>query len=98
MPCTGAVRKQFDQLMVLYFHDQLKLNPKDKPAAVAWTVNLMPLVAVLGSFSAGIITDKIFKGHRSPVAMACILSSDRHFNRRDRSSPLGSSGRLQRGS
>jgi OPA family glycerol-3-phosphate transporter-like MFS transporter len=29
----------------------------------------MPLVAVLGSFSAGIISDKIFRGHRSPVAM-----------------------------
>lgn len=67
--CTGAVRNSSDQLMVLYFHDQLKLNLEDKPAAVAWTVNLMPLVAVLGSFSAGIISDKVFKGHRSPVAM-----------------------------
>ena len=55
--------------MILYFHDQLKLNMADKPAAVIWTVNLMPLVAVLGSFSAGIISDKFFKGHRSPVAM-----------------------------
>jgi sugar phosphate permease len=55
--------------MVLYFHDQLKLNLADKPSAVFWTVNLMPLVAVLGSFSAGIISDKVFRGHRSPVAM-----------------------------
>jgi OPA family glycerol-3-phosphate transporter-like MFS transporter len=67
--CTGAVRNSSDQLMVLYFHDQLKLNMEDKPAAVIWTVNLMPLVAVLGSFSAGIISDKVFKGHRAPVAM-----------------------------
>ncbi|MBA3651795.1 MAG: MFS transporter [Chthoniobacterales bacterium] len=67
--CTGAVRNSSDQLMILYFHDQLKLNMADKPAAVLWTVNLMPLVAVLGSFSAGIISDKFFKGHRSPVAM-----------------------------
>lgn len=67
--CTGAVRNSSDQLMILYFHDQLKLNMADKPAAVLWTVNLMPLVAVLGSFSAGIISDKLFKGHRSPVAM-----------------------------
>ncbi len=51
------------------FHEQLKLNMADKPAAVIWTVNLMPLVAVLGSFSAGFISDKFFKGHRSPVAM-----------------------------
>lgn len=67
--CTGAVRNSSDQLMVLYFHDQLKLNLEDKPSAVFWTVNLMPLVAVLGSFSAGIISDKLFRGHRSPVAM-----------------------------
>jgi sugar phosphate permease len=67
--CTGAVRNSSDQLMILYFHDQLKLNMAEKPAAVLWTVNLMPLVAVLGSFSAGVISDKFFKGHRSPVAM-----------------------------
>ncbi|MDQ6765998.1 MAG: MFS transporter [Verrucomicrobiota bacterium] len=67
--CTGAVRNSSDQLMVLYFHDQLKLNMADKPAAVIWTVNLMPLVAVLGSLSAGLISDKFFKGHRAPVAM-----------------------------
>ncbi|MEP6956487.1 MAG: MFS transporter, partial [Chthoniobacterales bacterium] len=67
--CTGAVRNSSDQLMILYFHDQLKLNMADKPAAVLWTVNLMPLVAVLGSLTAGLISDKLFKGHRSPVAM-----------------------------
>ena len=67
--CTGAVRNSSDQLMILYFHDQLKLNMADKPTAVLWTGNLMPLVAVLGSLSAGIISDKLFKGHRSPVAM-----------------------------
>ena len=67
--CTGAVRNSSDQLMVLYFHDQLKLDLAEKPAAVLWTVNLMPLVAVLGSFSAGLISDKFFKGRRSPVAM-----------------------------
>jgi OPA family glycerol-3-phosphate transporter-like MFS transporter len=67
--CTGAVRNSSDQLMVLYFHDQLKLNLADKPPAVFWTVNLMPLVAVLGSLSAGLISDKLFKGHRAPVAM-----------------------------
>jgi OPA family glycerol-3-phosphate transporter-like MFS transporter len=67
--CTGAVRNSSDQLMVLYFHDQLKLNLADKPAAVLWTVNLMPLVAVLGSFAAGRISDRFFTGRRSPVAM-----------------------------
>lgn len=67
--CTGAVRNSSDQLMILYFHDQLKLNLEEKPPAVFWTVNLMPLVAVLGAFGAGVISDKVFKGHRSPVAM-----------------------------
>ena len=67
--CTGAVRNSSDQLMILYFRDQLKLDLAAKPPAVFWTVNLMPLVAVLGSFGAGIISDKVFKGHRSPVAM-----------------------------
>jgi MFS transporter, OPA family, glycerol-3-phosphate transporter len=67
--CTGAVRNSSDQLMVLYFHDQLKLNLADKPAAVLWTVNLMPLVAVIGSFTAGRVSDQFFSGHRSPVAM-----------------------------
>ncbi|MEO7932920.1 MAG: MFS transporter [Chthoniobacterales bacterium] len=67
--CTGAVRNSSDQLMILYFHDVLKLDLAAKPAAVAWTVNLMPLVAVLGSFLSGIVSDKVFKGHRSPVAM-----------------------------
>ncbi|HEY0369360.1 MAG TPA: hypothetical protein VGC85_07165, partial [Chthoniobacterales bacterium] len=67
--CTGAVRNSSDQLMILYFHEQLKLNLEEKPAAVLWTVNLMPLVAVLGSFGAGIVSDKFFKGQRSPVAM-----------------------------
>jgi OPA family glycerol-3-phosphate transporter-like MFS transporter len=32
-------------------------------------MQLMPLVAVLGSLGSGIISDKVFKGHRSPVAM-----------------------------
>ena len=67
--CTGAVRNSSDQLAILYFVEQLKLNMEAKPPAVFWTMNLMPLVAVLGSFSAGIISDKVFKGHRSPVAM-----------------------------
>src|SRR5687768_16044683 len=63
--CTGAVRNSSDQLMILYFHQQLKLDLAAKPAAVLWTVNLMPLVAVLGSLSAGVISDKFFKGRRS---------------------------------
>ena len=67
--CTGAVRNSSDQLAVLYFVEQLHLDLEQKPPAVFYTMNLMPIVAVLGSFSAGWISDKLFKGHRSPVAM-----------------------------
>ena len=67
--CTGAVRNSSDQLAILYFVEQLKLSMENKPPAVLWTLVAMPLVAVLGSFAAGVISDKVFKGHRSPVAM-----------------------------
>lgn len=67
--CTGAVRNSSDQLAVLYFVEQLHLDMEQKPAAVFWTFNLMPLAAVLGSFTAGWVSDRFFKGHRSPVAM-----------------------------
>jgi OPA family glycerol-3-phosphate transporter-like MFS transporter len=67
--CTGAVRNSSDQLSILYFVKQLHLDMEKKPAAVFWTLNLMPMVAVLGSLASGVISDKFFKGHRSPVAM-----------------------------
>ncbi len=65
--CTGAVRHGADRLAILYFIDELELT-RQMPA-VKWTLQLMPLVAVLGSLGAGLISDKIFRGHRSPVAM-----------------------------
>ncbi len=65
--CTGAVRHGSDHLAVLYFVNELKLDRQ--AGALTWTLQLMPLFAVLGAFGAGIISDKIFKGHRSPVAM-----------------------------
>lgn len=67
--CTGAVRNSSDQLAVLYFVEQLKLDLAAKPPAVFYTMNLMPIVAVFGSFTAGYVSDRFFKGHRSPVAM-----------------------------
>lgn len=68
--CTGAVRSSSDQLAVLYFHDVLKLNVEDNPRALTWTLAYaVPLVAVAGSLLSGIISDKFFRGHRSPVAM-----------------------------
>ncbi len=68
--CTGAVRTSSDQLAILYFQDQLGMNMKTAiPAAVAWTLAAMPMAAVAGSLASGWVSDKFFKGHRSPVAM-----------------------------
>ena len=65
--CTGAVRHGSDHLAVLYFVDHFHLD-RQAPA-LKLTLQAMPLLAVVGSFGAGIISDKIFRGHRSPVAM-----------------------------
>src|ERR1041385_3355870 len=65
--CTGAVRHGSDHLAVLYFVDHFHLD-RSAPS-LNGTIQLMPLVAVIGSFGSGIISDKIFRGRRSPVAM-----------------------------
>ena len=68
--CTGAVRTSSDQLAILYFQEQLGMNMKANiPATVAWTLSIMPMAAVAGSLFSGWISDKYFRGHRSPVAM-----------------------------
>ncbi len=68
--CTGAVRNGAEQLSVLYFSEQLKIDMSKPPTAVSWTlVVLIPMIAVVGSLLSGIVSDKFFKGHRSPVAM-----------------------------
>ncbi len=66
---TGAVRHSSDQMVVMFFKDQLQIDMNSKPLSVMITMNLMTLVAILGSVGAGIISDKVFKGARSPVAM-----------------------------
>jgi|GEM_PF-502225 len=67
--CTGAVRHSLDQLAILYFEDQLGFNMQSEiPAIASNTLLLMPLVAFLGSLCSGFVSDKLFKGHRSPVA------------------------------
>ena len=79
--CTGAVRSSSDQLAILYFQEQLHMDMKANiPAAVTTTLTLMPMVAVAGSLLSGWVSDKFFKGHRSPVAMtlyfieACVIA------------------------
>lgn len=68
--CTGAVRTSSDQLAILYFQEQLGMDMRvNIPATVAWTLAAMPMAAVAGSLASGWVSDKFFKGHRSPVAM-----------------------------
>jgi sugar phosphate permease len=68
--CTGAVRSSSDHLAVLYFQEQLGMDMKTNiPSEVAWTLAAMPMAAVFGSLMSGWISDKYFRGHRSPVAM-----------------------------
>jgi OPA family glycerol-3-phosphate transporter-like MFS transporter len=68
--CTGAVRSSADQIAILYFHDELGFDMKKNiPLAAKLTLGAMPVVAVIGSFLSGWVSDKFFKGHRSPVAM-----------------------------
>jgi sugar phosphate permease len=68
--CTGAVRTSSDQLSILYFQEQLGMDMKGEiPAAVAWTLGIMPMAAVAGSLLSGWVSDTYFKGRRSPVAM-----------------------------
>ena len=72
--CTGAVRSSSDQIAILYFQDQLGFDMKTNiPNAARRTLELMPLVAVAGSFLSGWISDRFFKGHRSPVAMCLYI-------------------------
>jgi OPA family glycerol-3-phosphate transporter-like MFS transporter len=67
--CTGAVRHSSDQMAVMFFKEHLLIDMNSKPLSVFITMNLMTAAAVLGSIGAGIISDKVFKGARSPVAM-----------------------------
>ncbi len=72
--CTGAVRSTSDQLAILYFQEQLGMDMKTNiPRVVIWTLALMPMAAVAGSFLSGWVSDRFFKGHRSPVAMVLYL-------------------------
>jgi OPA family glycerol-3-phosphate transporter-like MFS transporter len=69
--CTGSVRHSSDQLSVLYFEKQLGLDMNHPPPTVFLTLGFgVPLLAVVGSFVSGWVSDKFFKGQRSPVAMA----------------------------
>lgn len=66
---TGAVRHSSDQMSVMFFKEHLLIDMNSKPLSVMITLNLMTATAIIGSIGAGLISDKLFKGARSPVAM-----------------------------
>jgi OPA family glycerol-3-phosphate transporter-like MFS transporter len=70
---TGAVRHSSDQMSVLFFVEQLGMDMNAKPIAVILIMNLMTGAAIVGSILAGIVSDKVFKGRRSPVAMGLYM-------------------------
>lgn len=68
--CTGVVRQSSDQFAVLFFAKYLHFDPAAFPVFVGLTLAyIAPLIAVAGSFISGVVSDKVFDGRRSPVAM-----------------------------
>ena len=64
--CTGVVRQGMDQWFIKYLQEVH--NIPTNSAAFAITATLIPIAAVIGSFAAGIISDKYFQARRGPVA------------------------------
>ena len=66
--CTGVVRSAQFEWWVLYFDREWGLDIADSTLVIV-TGALLPITAVIGSLSAGFISDLLFKGKRAPVAM-----------------------------
>ena len=65
--CTGFVRAAIYDWWTIYMDESWKVV-KDDYLFWLMAVVLFPLLATLGSLSSGIISDKLFKGRRAPVA------------------------------
>ncbi len=65
--CTGAVRQAIDQWFPRYFSEVYHLDMTG--AKFQWLGFLIPLVASIGSFISGWISDRFFQSRRAPVAM-----------------------------
>jgi OPA family glycerol-3-phosphate transporter-like MFS transporter len=64
--CTGVVRQGIDQWFPRYLQEVYNVSLKSNE--FAWAAYGIPLVAVLGSFTSGFVSDTLFKGRRAPVA------------------------------
>lgn len=70
--CTGFVRTAIYDWWVVYY-DQVwgVTKAKDKQFFIILAVWALPMTATIGSLASGVISDKLFRGRRAPVA--CIL-------------------------
>jgi len=66
--CTGFVRRAYDYWWAKYLDNEWNIT-KASPE-FGWLGFLLPAAAVLGSFGAGFVSDKLFRSRRSPVAAA----------------------------
>lgn len=70
--CTGFVRAAIYDWWVIYMDDAWNIG-KASPTFWWMAVLLLPLLASAGSLSSGIISDKLFKGRRAPMAAMLYL-------------------------
>lgn len=66
--CTGFVRRAYDSWWAKYLDNSWHIG-KSSTEYVALGF-ILPAAAILGSFSAGFLSDYLFKSRRSPVAFA----------------------------
>jgi OPA family glycerol-3-phosphate transporter-like MFS transporter len=70
--CTGAVRQSIDQWFPRYFQDVHGLDLTGQKFQFLGV--LIPVVASLGSFTSGWISDRFFHSRRAPVAAAIYVT------------------------
>ncbi|RMF86221.1 MAG: MFS transporter, partial [Planctomycetota bacterium] len=70
--CTGVVRTAVNTWWVVYFDRQWGLDIATSTLVVV-TGALLPITAVIGSISSGVISDLLFRGRRAPVACGLYL-------------------------
>lgn len=67
--CTGFVRAAIYDWWTIYMDEVWNVTKTDSPGFfLLIAVWALPVMATLGSFGAGIISDKLVKGRRAPVA------------------------------
>ena len=69
--CTGFVRTAISAWWVVYLAEVWHENRKGAVFLnLAW---ILPLTAFLGSFTSGLVSDKLFKGRRAPIASSIYM-------------------------